>query len=781
IYAGGIAKDSLSKKYDIVVPENIWAIKLSDTTMTDADFIESTVGIASMAFASSELTCVNLPDNLTYINDLAFFQSNVSEIKSYNTDFVLDVGPIAFDDIDLIKFHVRAKVYSQYVNSGFSNIELLAPEGYVGVVFNDMGGTITPSREVISLTRFYQLNAVAQRTGYSFEGWYFDEGFTENVLDDYIINSSIVVYAKWTIIVYTIEYHLNDGQNNANNPLFYTVEDDISIEMPQRGVEDIFIGWYIDSNMTEAFDKSTIPLGGNLSLYAKWDTTIDYDNVPENVAAENGKDRVWLNLVECSNILNKTLNIDSSVREVIISGNDMSYTDFQMTVNSRSTDLNLVFKDFSFSASINKNAIDCSAMASGSNLKIISYGKTEIIGGNGINENANEINGKAAILAKGVVFTVKGEVMRVVGGNGGNGGNGSNGGQSENGGSGQSGGAGGAAINAQDSIVINEGVIIALGGNGGNGGHGGHGGNGAYGHYGENQKDHNPGRTPGYDGGTGGNGGLGGHGGSGGLGGEGAIVEIQVLNNGKVIDSKGVRGNGGNGGNGGAGGHGGNGEETTWFTVTWPYISNGGRGGDGGTAGNGGSGRIGGERGAIGDRGHYGFRGAHTASGGATRYGNDGGWGNYGAEGSKGNSISEDEPIVANVLATESKIYVVYDSVMSWSDSQEYCRQQRGNLLTITSSEEQSLIESLLTPVSMNNDYTFFIGGADAEQEGEWKWVTGEPFNYTNWNNSQPDNYLGEENYLHILSGINSYKWNDVPDGIVGDHQKGFILELNRT
>lgn len=784
VYIGGIAKDSLSNNYDIVVPQNIWAIMLSDKTMNDIALAENTVGIASMAFASSELTSINLPDSLRYINDLAFFQSNISEIQSYNADSILDVGPIAFDNINLIKFYVRAKIYSQYVESGFGKLALLAPEGYAGVVFNDMGGEIPPSREVISLTRFHQLNAVAQRTGYSFEGWYFDEGFTESVSDDYIINDSIIVYAKWTIIIYTIEYHLNDGQNNPNNPSSYTVEEDISIEKPQKGAEDIFVGWYIDEEMAAPYNKSMLASGGNLSLYAKWDMTIDYNVVPNDISAQNGKDRVWINLSESSSQLNKTLSIDASVRELIITGNSNNeYKGFQLLVKGRDKDLNLVFKNFSFSASVNKIAIDCTAMNDSSHLRILSYGDIKILGGDGSNgsTDGDGSNGNAVISTKNIIFEVKDGSLRLNGGNGGNGGNGSSGGQGQNGNKGGNGGSGGMAINARDNIIINQGVLIALGGNGGDGGNGGHGVTGAYGYSGENQKDKQPGKTPGYDGGAGGNGGSGGNGGNGGQGGEGANIEIQLLNNSKIINSEGLRGNGGNGGTGGAGGHGGNGEETIWFTVTWPYISNGGRGGDGGAGGNGGSGRIGGRPGTIGDRGHFGSRGSHTASGGATRYGNDGAWGDYGAEGSEGNSLLESQPIAINVLVTENKIYSVYNSGISWSDSKEYCRQQGGNLLSITSSEEQILIESLLMPVSGNNDNTYFVGAADTEQEGVWKWVTGEPFNYTNWENAQPDNYLGEEDYMHILGGINNYKWNDVPDSIVAVHQKGFILELDRT
>jgi len=43
--------------------------------------------------------------------------------------------------------------------------------------------------------------------------------------------------------------------------------------------------------------------------------------------------------------------------------------------------------------------------------------------------------------------------------------------------------------------------------------------------------------------------------------------------------------------------------------------------------------------------------------------------------------------------------------------------------------------------------------------ENSWKWITNEIWNYTNWNNSEPNN-LGNENFLEFYGA--SYKWNDL-------------------
>ena len=56
-----------------------------------------------------------------------------------------------------------------------------------------------------------------------------------------------------------------------------------------------------------------------------------------------------------------------------------------------------------------------------------------------------------------------------------------------------------------------------------------------------------------------------------------------------------------------------------------------------------------------------------------------------------------------------------------------------------------------------------WIGLSDAEQEGVWKWSTGESFSYSNWAAGAPDNFNGVEDYVHMKNGA-GYLWNDLPN-----------------
>jgi hypothetical protein len=98
-----------------------------------------------------------------------------------------------------------------------------------------------------------------------------------------------------------------------------------------------------------------------------------------------------------------------------------------------------------------------------------------------------------------------------------------------------------------------------------------------------------------------------------------------------------------------------------------------------------------------------------------------------------------------------------------------------GHLVTITSSDEQDF---LVNNVQLPGNLRFWLGGFQdtsapdySEPDGGWTWVTGENFNYTNWNQStnpnqdQPNNFNNfPENYLGTY--VNVWKWNDLPNNV---------------
>jgi hypothetical protein len=89
---------------------------------------------------------------------------------------------------------------------------------------------------------------------------------------------------------------------------------------------------------------------------------------------------------------------------------------------------------------------------------------------------------------------------------------------------------------------------------------------------------------------------------------------------------------------------------------------------------------------------------------------------------------------------------------MTWTDARQACVNMGGHLVTLANSAEQSFV--------FNTWPSGWIGFTDEAVEGQWRWVTGEPVTYTNWNSGEPNN-AGNEDYAQFVSGG---KWNDLPN-----------------
>jgi len=92
--------------------------------------------------------------------------------------------------------------------------------------------------------------------------------------------------------------------------------------------------------------------------------------------------------------------------------------------------------------------------------------------------------------------------------------------------------------------------------------------------------------------------------------------------------------------------------------------------------------------------------------------------------------------------------YHAYDEAVSWRLAKSWCEALGGHLVTITSVNENILVDRL-------TDRYSWIGLSDAKEEGTWVWMTGEPFAYANWEEDEPDNGQEDkdEHHVRILSG----------------------------
>ncbi len=136
-----------------------------------------------------------------------------------------------------------------------------------------------------------------EKTGYTFGGWYKENTYTtqvvspvtaENIETLFGTETSVMLYAKWTPIEYSITYHNDDGVTHTNVTK-YTIEDTVTLSDIEKTGYD-FGGWYSDSELNTVATGITQGSTGNKDFYAKWTAkayTITYNKDGGTIANEN--------------------------------------------------------------------------------------------------------------------------------------------------------------------------------------------------------------------------------------------------------------------------------------------------------------------------------------------------------------------------------------------------------------------------------------------------------------------------------------------------------------
>ena len=118
---------------------------------------------------------------------------------------------------------------------------------------------------------------------------------------------------------------------------------------------------------------------------------------------------------------------------------------------------------------------------------------------------------------------------------------------------------------------------------------------------------------------------------------------------------------------------------------------------------------------------------------------------------------------------TDGHRYEIFRETLTWEEAKAACEAKGGHLATITSQEEQKTIESLNTQNSK-----LWIGGYK-NSAGQWCWVTGEPWEYQNWGDGEPNNssnVVADESCVAVWP----VKWNDLANSNTYE-QSGYICE----
>ncbi|MFK7933213.1 MAG: lectin-like protein, partial [Saprospiraceae bacterium] len=101
----------------------------------------------------------------------------------------------------------------------------------------------------------------------------------------------------------------------------------------------------------------------------------------------------------------------------------------------------------------------------------------------------------------------------------------------------------------------------------------------------------------------------------------------------------------------------------------------------------------------------------------------------------------------------------------SWQQAKTTAENLGGHLAVINDAAENQYLTSFL------GNQNAFIGLTDEGTEGNFRWLNGDPVNYTNWRADQPNNHENRQHYGQLL---NTGKWNDT----YADDQLEYIVEI---
>lgn len=99
----------------------------------------------------------------------------------------------------------------------------------------------------------------------------------------------------------------------------------------------------------------------------------------------------------------------------------------------------------------------------------------------------------------------------------------------------------------------------------------------------------------------------------------------------------------------------------------------------------------------------------------------------------------------------------------------------QGHLVTLTSQAENDWVWYSLPGVELEDWLGGYQPAGSGEPADDWRWVTGEPWGFSNWYSGQPNDDPAPEDCM-TFAWVNGGKWNDVGDS--GPRfDNGYIVE----
>ncbi|MCR5203456.1 MAG: CHAP domain-containing protein [Lachnospiraceae bacterium] len=137
-------------------------------------------------------------------------------------------------------------------------------------------------------------------------------------------------------------------------------------------------------------------------------------------------------------------------------------------------------------------------------------------------------------------------------------------------------------------------------------------------------------------------------------------------------------------------------------------------------------------------------------------------------------ALGKDVGVTVQKKTWNGHTYIYVPLKATWYEADWYSRILGDHLVTITSSEEENFIRQF------TNNAEIWLGATDRDSEGTWKWISGEQFSYTNW-----DEVMGRDNYTGNDEGCENYLYQEGSNGTWNDyHGYGriyFVCEIDKV
>jgi hypothetical protein len=113
--------------------------------------------------------------------------------------------------------------------------------------------------------------------------------------------------------------------------------------------------------------------------------------------------------------------------------------------------------------------------------------------------------------------------------------------------------------------------------------------------------------------------------------------------------------------------------------------------------------------------------------------------------------------------------YAYFSTPKQWTEAKPYAESLGGHLVTVQSAAEASFVRILGGDTCWIGLFQDRAAAGYSEPLGGWRWVTGEPLDFTFWRvntngqSNEPNNLGGNEDFVHL--DANATTWNDLTDG----------------